>query len=1115
MTNNDDILRSRRELGNMASKRQRLAADPEKSIWVGASAGTGKTKVLSDRVLRLLLEGKDAAKILCLTYTKAAAVEMSSRIAERLGKWAVAEDEKLEKELTALYGSLPADGKSLSRLKARARQLFAVLLETPGGIKIQTFHSFCQEILKRFPLEAGISPYFEVMDDRSALEAVTDIKNKILAEAGRNPDGILGRAMAFITDNISEYNFPDVINAIISERSKIDRAIRRCGGTDKLLSAVSERLGVAGLQSEEQIIEDFAARAPTEKLRRLAEAGMENVAPYADGRADIRDYKEYGLIFLTGKNEPRSISRIKILKDNLSLAEIFHTEAERCINLLQKLKALKVYSSTRAVLTLASELIKGYNEYKQKHAKMDYDDIILLTRRLLEGKDAAKWVLFKLDGGIDNILIDEAQDTSPDQWAIIRAVCDEFFAGLGSSENTRTIFAVGDRKQSIYSFQGADPDKFDEMRDHFSSIAPDFEKVNLEISFRSAPAILAAVNQLFADEKVRCGVASEGENVEHVPFRKGEGGEVEFWEMIEPEEESKNDEWMPPVQRVQKISTSSQMAKSIAGKIKQMVTSGEVLQSKQRPLQYGDFLVLVRSRDNFCQEFIRECKNLDISVAGIDRIKLTEQIAVQDLVSLGKFLLLPDDDLSLAEALKSPLFGLNDDDLFALCRNRSGSLWSSLLAAPGYSAAAEKLKQLFNRVDFMRPFELYNYILSEMGGRRKFYERMGPEAEDGLDEFINLSLAFEQEHIPTLQNFIEWIVSDDVEIKRELEQGKNNLVRLMTVHGSKGLQAPVVILPDTTRVPKNSREACLLWDDNLFVYPTAAGDYDAYCDRLNESKKTKSLEEYRRLMYVAVTRAEDRMIFCGFRKKNKSPETSWYNLFKNSFTKIAALDETRNIWRFASRQEFQPDKAETATEAPKQTPLPDFMLKPMAEEKPLSKPLTPSRPEGEPAAVSPLTVKNDGIFYKRGSLIHKLLQFLPETAAPERPAKIAGFLKQRAPEFDNSEIEKICGEVLSLLDNPSFGSVFGPGSKAEVPLIGEVNGKIISGQIDRLVVDRNTVIVVDFKTNRKPAAAPGEVPAAYVAQLKAYKALLQKIYPEKEIKTCILWTNDANMMEIS
>ena len=1115
MNNNNDVLSLRKQLGLIATTQQRQAANPQKSVWVGASAGTGKTKVLSDRVLRLLLSGVNPGKILCLTYTKAAAVEMNSRVAERLSKWAVISDSELENELLLLFGQLPGDNTKVSSLKARARQLFATLLDVPGGIKIQTIHSFCQEILKRFPLEAGISPYFDIMDDRSAIEAINEVKSKLFQTAGVNPDSELAQAIDYLTFHVNESGFSEIINSIIINRGKIDRAIKKHGGKDALISAIANKLAVNDTLTEEQIVHNFFADMPLENLRRLSSAGMDTLCPWLDGQNfGSLDYDSYTHLFLTSKNEIRSPAKMAYLKKDAELKQIFDTEANRCLDLFQKLKSLTIYHSTKAVLQIASQLLNGYNEFKQKHAQLDYDDMILLTRNLLENKDAARWVLFKLDGGIDNILIDEAQDTSPDQWAIIQSISDEFFAGFGSSENTRTIFAVGDRKQSIYSFQGADPDKFDEMRDHFGALTPDFEKINLEVSFRSAPAILEAVNQLFKDESVSKGVASSGETIHHRAFREGESGEVEFWEMIEPDESEKSDEWHLPIGRIRKISTSSQMAKMIASKIHSMVTSGEILKSKNRPLQYGDFLVLVRSRDSFCEELIRECKNLNINVSGIDRIHLIKQIAVQDMISLGKFLLLPEDDLSLAEVLKSPLFGLNDDDLFKLCYRRKSTLWNSLLTTPEFSDIAEQIKQLFNCVDYMRPFDLYNYILSKMGGRKKYYQRMGAEAEDGLDEFINLSLSFETEHIPTLQNFIEWILSDDVEIKREMESSKNDMVRLMTVHGSKGLQAPIVILPDTTRVPNCNREAGVLWDNDIFVYPTQAPDFNDYCDRLKEKQKIKMLEEYRRLMYVAVTRAEDRMIFCGFRKKNKAPETSWYNMFKNSFTKIASLNQQSNIWTYSNAQLLSVEKKQQKTQPLTEVKIPDFLLKPAEVEKPLSKPLSPSKPDDEPATFSPLIVNNDAMLYKRGTLIHKLLQFLPDVPQSQHAEIIIKFLQNKAPELSEHHRQKICDEISALLKNPEFNSVFGPNSKAEVPIMGEVDGKIISGQIDRLVIEQDQIIVVDFKTNRNPAQTINDVPEAYRSQLKSYKSLLQKIYPQKDIKTFILWTNNANMMQI-
>ena len=1104
-----EIEKIRDELSKMATKDQRDAANPQKSVWVGASAGTGKTKVLSDRVLRLLLAGNDPAKMLCLTYTKAAAVEMSSRVSKRLGEWAVATEEELEKELGDLYGDSLPKGESLRKLKARARQLFAVLADTPGGVKIQTIHSFCQEILKRFPLEAGVSPYFEVMDDRNAAEAVNNIKSDILRYATDNPDSEIGKAVQFFTANISEKNFAKIIAEIIKERSKIEQNVIKNGNKQNLLKVLSAKLDIADDLTLENVLSDFFAAAPYDDLRKLAKAGIKNVALWAAGEGKLDDYENYLLIFLTSQKELRKISGIKVLNHNPDLAEIFVKEGERCEELLQKIKSFNVYQSTKAIILLAAELIDGYNSFKQNHAKMDYNDMILLTRKLLKNEDAARWVLFKLDGGIDNILIDEAQDTSPDQWSIIGSISDEFFAGEGSREKKRTVFAVGDRKQSIYSFQGADPDKFDDMRKHFAALDADFEKVDLKVSFRSAPAILAAVNKLFENETVRDGVASKGEKIEHRAFREGEAGEVEFWEIIEPEKDKESDEWRLPIERFHEVSTSSQMARTIARRISDMVRSGEILPSKQRPLRYGDFLILVRHRDTLCEEIIRECKNLKVNIAGMDRIKLMEQIAIQDLVSLGKFLLLPEDDLSLAEVLKSPLFGLDDEDLYKLCYKREGSLWNSLVKHKEYGRISEELEKLFKRVDFDRPFELYNRVLGQMGGRKKFYSRLGPEVEDGLDEFINLSQSFEQNHIPTLQNFIEWITSDDVEIKRESEQSGDDMVRIMTVHGSKGLQAPIVILPDTTSVPKCDRDAGFLWDKDMFVYPTESADYNDFCEKLKAVEKVKTMEEYRRLLYVAVTRAEDRMIFCGDRKKKKAAEDSWYYMFKDSFTKIAAPDENQKVWKYCSEQKFVPEKKEKEKNIFDADDIPDFMFLPASKENPLSKPLTPSKPEGkEPAVVSPLTVSDDEIFYKRGSIIHKLLQFLPEVAAENRNHIIAEFLRRRAPELD---AEEIATEIKSLLENKDYGIVFGADSKAEVPVMGKIGDKIVSGQIDRLVVDKNQVIIVDFKTNRRP---PEKVPDVYKKQLAAYKELLQNVYPQKEIKTFILWTNNAQMIEV-
>ena len=1125
MITEKEIYNYRKELENKATIRQRQAADPQLSIWVNASAGTGKTKVLTDRVLRLLLSGINAGKLLCLTYTKAAAVEMNSRLSKKLSQWAIADDDTLEQELIKLYGILPKNEKQTENLKIKARKLFAVTLDTPGGIKIQTIHSFCQEILKRFPIEAGISPYFEVMDNRAEHEAIEEIKKQLIEKINNQSETYLAQAVSFLTANINETKFPGIIDQIIKNRSKIERLFRKYETVDEIIENQAQKLGINPNKTDEDMIHDFFDKLPKTDLKILLEAWKNSGSKYEERKRRLAfalenqqtvDFKNYQRAFLkeTG-DEYTTIAASSLVKKNPRLKEIFITEASRVLELKEKLKAYRVFLSTKAIDILAGELIRCYNQYKQNHALMDYNDMIILTRRLLENTDTARWVLYKLDGGIDCILIDEAQDTSPDQWEIIRAISDEFFS---EENNNRTIFAVGDRKQSIYSFQGADPDKFDEMCQYFADKTSKFQKIDMQVSFRSTGAVLDAVNHLFSNPQVSSGVVSVGENILHIPSRQGEWGCVELWPLTEPEKGENIDEWQPPVEQEIAPTTSLRMARFIAQKIHSMVNNKEILISQNRPIQYGDFLILVRRRDAFCEEFIRECKKVNVQIAGIDRIQLLEQIAVQDMISLGKFLLLPEDDLSLAEVLKSPLFGLNDHDLFQLCYQRHNSLWHTLEKSANYKTITQTLKHLLNMVDYARPFELYGEVLHVLHGQQLFAERMGKEAEDGLNEFLNLTLLFEQNHIASLQKFINWFTKDDVEIKRESETENTNLVRLMTVHGSKGLQAPIVILPDTVREPQYSRKAEILWDhDELFFYPSCADDYEKICNNLNNKQKQKIIEEYKRLLYVALTRAEDKLVICGYYKSRKPDQNSWYNLFQNSFQDIS---EEQNNEEQNFRQHISPQILTTKTNKKQDddkiifTPQ-EWMKKNAPIEQPLARPLTPSKQEEDNQPIfSPLCNNDNSHIFKRGILIHRLLQFLPQITKTKQKEFAEKFLLYQAPEIDNYNKNKIISEVLSLLDNPEFGSVFGPYSKAEVPIMGKVDNKIISGQIDRLIVEENRVVIVDFKTNRPAAQNQQQIPEIYRKQLSAYRRLLSEIYPNKKIVSLILWTNTAQLMSV-
>jgi len=1116
----------RKNYKDSASLHQREASNPQISVWVEASAGTGKTKVLSDRVLRLLLDGADPMRILCLTYTKAAAVEMKSRISERLSKWSVQSDEELTQSITALLGISENDSR-LKQYKDTARTLFAILLDTPGGVKIKTIHSFCEDVLKRFPLEAGISPYFEILDDRQSAEALQQIQNEILRESN-SAESPVAVAVSYLVANLSETSFSKMMKHITESRIKIADSLTKYGSLENLLHELRKQTKVKEGETEESLCADFMKQINKEEMQANIIA-LKNSGKRNDEKALIMEevynsgcnpeyYDKYLKCFLKDNDEIYADAYLvsgKALEKDSQVLSRMKEEAFRFQEVQRKRVSLRLYNSTKAFLTVAQSINIKYETYKRAKSCLDYEDLINKTRMLLSDNGQASWVLYKLDGGIDHILLDEAQDTSPQQWDIIKALSEEFFSGLGTDNKRRTVFAVGDRKQSIYSFQGADPQKFDMMSKYFKQQAgANFKKVDMEYSFRSTPAILECVNTVFADKSVAEGVISPDAPVEHIAVRAGEYGKVEVWPLYvaeKGEEISDEDKLLPPMEMTKKVSVRTQMARKIAEKIKQMISES---QNSVNPLHYRDFMVLVRHRNAFVEEFIRECKKNHVNISGADKMVLSEQIAVQDLISLGKFLLLPNDDLSLAEVLKSPLFNLTDKDLEIICCERQNApLWTSLGDKTQYKQVYDNLKELFNKLDFIRPYELFNYVLVNMRGRERFIRRMGVEVEDAIDEFINLTLFYEQNQTPSLQGFISWFENDNTAIKREGDDAENDAVRLMTVHHSKGLQARVVFLPDSVQLPKNSCEQKLLFgNDGTAFYPLRSADYNDFCKQINTDATTKIQEEYRRLLYVALTRAEERLIVCGYANNEKTDEASWLKVCERTLGAKAGKDNDEIIIESPEMVKVKLSKRYFAVNS--NTPVADWADKTAPEESPLAKPYTPSRlqeDEEEPDSSSPL--EDNTRYYRRGSLIHKILQFLPNEDA-DRTRIIKSYLQKNAPDFSKAEQEQICREITNLLEKEECRQIFGEDSRAEVPIIGEADGKIISAQIDRLVVKKDKVIIVDFKTNRPAKKTPEETPEAYINQLKTYEKLLRLIYPSHNIESYILWTNEARLMRV-
>jgi len=1122
---------------------QYAAAQPGRSVWVSANAGTGKTRVLVDRIARLLLEGADPQKILCLTFTKTAAAEMSARINHQLGQWAVMDDDALIHDIQ-LLSQHPPDPDTLKT----ARHLFARVLDVPGGLKIRTIHSFCESLIARFPIEAGVAPHFSVIDERTTAELLDQARDHILATTVQTPQSPLSAAIEAIAEHIGEDDFANLIQNLAGNRARLHDVLTHFSNHGGIAAAVAEQVGLTPLDSDRASIlahADHALNTPAlmaaaDDLSRGAKSSQSfavSLRAYLKNTPRAAHFEDtYAPLFLTTAGEPRKRLTTKGAE---AAADILRAEQDRVLGVVERLQARASADATTHLLRVGRAMMAAYTNLKQLRAQLDYDDLIDKARTLLAGQGQVSWVHFKLDGGIEHVLVDESQDTSPAQWDIIKRIASAFFVGEGLYESTakaetrpRTVFAVGDEKQSIYSFQGADPHEFSRMQDHFKTRVSDgggrFEVLPLTTSFRSTQAVLKVVDAVFSSPEAADGLSFGNQRVAHESHRSGDGGLVEVWPTVKPQDGAPADPWDAPLDYVGEQRPEVRLAAIIADTIKTWIDRKKILPSQNRPIVAGDILILVPRRARFAAEMVRQLKSREIPVAGADRMVLTEQMAVMDLLCAGRFAILPNDDLSLAEVLKSPLVGLDDDDLFTLAHDRKSSLWAELKRRRGdsdrFAHAHRVLAALLARADFMPPYEFYGELLRD-GGRLALTTRLGVDAEDPIDEFLSLALDFERTHTPSLQGFLHWISASAQQIKRDMEV-LGNQVRVMTIHGAKGLESNIVFLADTCTTPDSRQSGGVQWfgSPNTATGPGLlwAPHKDARCQAFQDHAEHQRVErerEYRRLLYVAMTRAKDQLYVTGFESRRGRSDGCWYDLIAPVVQHLAspiAHPGEETAWRYETAQEtpVKHDRADDRA-APAITALPPWALSPPPDEQTPPQPLTPSRPEIEaPAALGPFDGTLDNRF-QRGLLVHKLLESLPGLPADQRPAAARRWLARPAHNLDPQTQADIAVETLKVLDNARFGALFDPQSLAEVSLSGVVEGRVVSARLDRLRVTRDDVLVIDYKTNRPAPTAVERVPAPYIAQMALYQSLLRKIYPGRRVRCLLLWTDGPHVMELS
>src|SRR5499426_49904 len=890
------------------------ASDPAVSAWVTANAGAGKTHVLAQRVIRLLLESVDPAKILCITFTKAAAANMANRVFDELRRWTALDDGKLDAAIKRISNIQPDATR-----RTLARRLFAMALETPGGLKVQTIHAFCTRLLHHFPFEANVAARFTVLDEAAQAQLLSEISLGVLLDAALAPDGEIGRALATAIAAASDQTFKDVVGEAIRKRDAVRAWIDHGGGIEAAIGSLCGALGVSADDAIERIESEmtdgplFPASqwpAAAEVLTRGAKSDREQaqrlrmaLGSAGSERADI-----YLQLFLTSTLEPRKSVVTKAIETHYpQLAERLCAERARVLALVERRKAVACRDRTAALITVADAVISRYQAAKDRRGLLDYDDLIDKALALL-GEERAGWVHYKLDRGIDHVLIDEAQDTSPKQWEIIRRLTAEFFAGAGARFVRRTIFAVGDEKQSIFSFQGAAPREFEVMHRTFDTLSKavehDFRYVRFRHSFRSGPNVLGAVDEVFGRPEAFAGLSADAVKTVHEPLADAAPGLVEIWDTTKPADKREIEAWDAPFDQLIETSPQVRLAAKIAKNVKRWMKDGA---------RAGDVLVLVRQRGPLFEAIIRALKDLHVPVAGADRLVLTEHIAVMDLMVLADALLLPDDDLALATVLKSPLFGFDDEDLFEIAFERRGSLRAALRAkAHGNARFADAVAKLERMAEWAReaPFTFYARVLGAEGGRKRFLARLGHEADDALDEFLNLALDYERRETPSLQGFIAWLRTAQTDVKRNMEITRDE-VRVMTVHGAKGLEAPIVVLADTTTPPAGppQRQPRLLalapatsHSPNSFVWAGPKATDTAPVSAARERARHEAEDEYRRLLYVAMTRAIDRLVICGADGERARPEGCWWNLLfealKPVSTEEPADDGEGTVWRY-------------------------------------------------------------------------------------------------------------------------------------------------------------------------------------------------------------------------
>ncbi|MEL1250083.1 double-strand break repair helicase AddA [Aurantiacibacter sp. DGU6] len=1122
---------------------QAKAVEPRDSVWLSASAGTGKTQVLSARVLRLLLEpGVRPEQILCLTFTKAGAAEMATRVSEVLANWVRMEDTRLAADLIAIGAA--GDPGTI----ARARTLFAAVLDCPGGgLRIDTIHAFSQWLLAAFPEEAGLIPGTRPMEDRdrdllaarvlrellvhweeSDPAAVTALEDLSLRMGADGAQGWLMRCA-----NAREAWFGDG-----AWQPPMAGRVKRLLG----LPADADASTFAGSCADGSIGAELMRKVMWAYDEWGADSGQKFAAIIGDWLLEEPEAR----FLATGELLGDLFNDKGLLKHQNNLAkkvEGVEALAADALAWLQDLSAQATLLQLVDIITPALEVGRkfalAWDDAKKREGLVDFDDLIRRAAKLLGRSDMSAWIRYKLDRRFDHILVDEAQDTNEAQWAIIDALTDDFFSGMGQAEDRlRTIFVVGDYKQAIFRFQGTSPENFAKARESYRQRLDDWvanvaqlrqriearplQPLGLGRSYRTSQHVLS-----FVDEAIAA-IGPENIGLDRQPephVGDNRPGLVTLWKPVPGKLEDFDDDEEGDGPELRISEPERRMAEKIAQQIRRMWDGGfPLVKGGHRNATPGDFMVLVRKRRELAGLIVAKLHAAGVPVAGVDRLRLGAPLAVKDLMAALRFAAQPNDDLSLACLLVSPIMGWSQDDLLAHApRPKDKPLWDHLRdtgeAKPAEAVAM--LSDLLALADYEPPQALLHWILlGPWKARGKLVARLGREANDPIDELLGAALQFSATNTPSLQGFIRWFDSGDGELKRESE-GPGDMVRVMTVHGSKGLQAPIVILADATGDPDKSRASGLELEEaggngrKVPLPSLSSAERVGRIEEAAEATKAAERQEHWRLLYVAMTRAEEALFIGGaLGKSEKEPaEDSWYARLAPLFPGDELHDDD---WGWRKELGERAEKVPHRTQQPLPIPpvLPDWATRPVGPEPRPPRPLAPSASAEEVGADPPLPPEQAAVAARRGVLIHALLERLPDVPNDMRESAGRAWLERRGPDLSDAERGEMLARAIAVMDEPEWSELFGPDALAEVPLAAVIGGQVIAGTADRLLVTPERIMVADFKTARRPPSGLQDMPESTLRQMAAYAAALAVIYPDRKVEAAVLYTQTPQLIVV-